>query len=98
MKVKFKKWNCEVVESKYMVNNRIALELLETGTEERIATATTNLVDEHVEENEVVIKNYSENEGIYEVLLKAGIIGPVKRKVTSGFVDCLVCDYLKFKK
>ncbi len=39
----------------------------------------------------VIIKNYSENEGIYEALLKAGVIKECERKIRVGNEFGLVC-------
>ncbi len=54
---------------------------------EPIATATVYL--EHalpdLQPGEVVIKNWSENEGMHEALEAAGIIGPVLRRLLPTF-------------
>lgn len=92
--VKYKEWNCNVVISNYSSNDRIAIVLLEVGTEEPIAIATTNLIYEKVVEKEVIIKSSEENKGIYETLLEAGVISEVKRYATSGFSKYQVCDLL----
>jgi hypothetical protein len=95
MKIKFKNWDCILVQTKYGNNDRIALILEDAnGGASPIATATINLINQPLEANEVIIKDYSENEGMYNTLLKAGVIGEVKRRVPSGWVEGLVCDYL----
>lgn len=77
-KVRFKQWNCVVIKSKYMDNDRIALVLKEEETGEPVATASVNVVDYYFKqqdgENQTFIKNYSENEGILEALIEAGIV------------------------
>jgi hypothetical protein len=51
------------------------------------ATATVSL-DAELEGDEVLIKNYSENAGMEEALLAAGVIvGEPVREITSGFVS-----------
>ena len=53
------------------------------------ATATVNLPG--LTENEVAIKNYSENEGVLIFLLDNEIIEAPHRFVQSGFVNIPVC-------
>jgi hypothetical protein len=85
MRVTFKHWDCRVVPG-YYSNGRLALSL--TGDEGPIAVATVNMVDEPLEEGEVCIKDYSENEGMFAALAAAGLVEsePV-RTVQSGFVE-----------
>jgi hypothetical protein len=89
-RIKFKHWNCEIVLTKYKNNGRTCIQLVNNG--ELVLVATTNLEDIGLSVQEVIIKNYSENKGIYEVLLENGIIGPVKRFVENGFVKFYICD------
>lgn len=93
--VKFMHWTCNVEFHNYRDNNRIALELTEVGTGEPIATATVNLPRVPLEPNEVIIKDYSENNGMYQALYEAGIVGEKKRMVTTGHVSCPVCDLIQ---
>lgn len=78
MKVRFKEWDCDVKISKYSVNNQIAITL--THTEDGpIATATVYLEQvllskQLIDDKVTFIKTWSENEGIFEALLEAGII------------------------
>jgi hypothetical protein len=44
--------------------------------------------------DEVIIKNYSENEGMYEAMLEAGYISPALRTVESGFIEVPVVKLL----
>lgn len=63
---------------------------------EPYTTATVNVSEEAalLKENETFIKNYSENEGILEVLTKAGIVEPTGKFVLSGFVRIPVVKLL----
>ena len=72
-KVKFMQWECDVVKCHYK-DGSIALELThpEDGP---IATATVFLEDLQLKDGYVWIKTWSENEGIYEALLEADVIG-----------------------
>ena len=96
--VKFKKWICNVEVSKYRSNDRIAIELVEASTGEPVAKATVNIPEVDLEPNEVIIKDYSENDGMYYALVTAGIISEAKRYIRTGRVLCQVCDYLNYKE
>lgn len=92
--VQFREWNADVYIERYQNNDRIAIELVDPDNGELIAVATTNIPEIELQENEVIIKDYSENEGMYLTLLMAGIIGPAKYYVENHFVSCPVCDCL----
>lgn len=64
------------------------------GWMEPACTATVNLPDEDLEADEVIIKSYSENQGLYEEMLKAGHIGPELRRVRCGHMTAPVCKLL----
>ena len=53
--------------------------------------ATVNVPEADIYENEVLIKNYSENEGILEELQRLNVIGKTEGIVNSGFVQLPVC-------
>lgn len=77
-KVKFKSYNC-VLEKLTYRNDRIALELFDEKNGEPVLVATVNIPNEFIETDEIIIKNYSENEGILETLIRASIISqPVR--------------------
>ena len=79
----------------YRVNGRTSLELIDVHDGELVMVATVNLTDERINEDELIIKNYSENEGVLESLQKAEIVGPVLRTVHTGFVTASVVKRLK---
>ena len=93
MQVKFKEWNCEILFKQYS-NKRTAIVLRDSEDGSPIATATINLLDIPLQEDEVIIKDYAENEGMYEALLEAGVIAPSTYSVQSGYVICPVCKLL----
>lgn len=64
---------------------------LVTDDGEPIIYCTICLDNVKVKENEVIIKNYAENKGIYGALLKAGFITPYHRKVSVGYNSGLLC-------
>ena len=87
MKVKFKEWECDVMFSLYN-NMRLSIRLLDTKVGDLIATATVNLPHCELGEYQVFIKEYSENEGMTDALIKAGIILPeMQNSVNTGHVS-----------
>lgn len=98
IKVKFKKWNCVAVFGRYLNNNRVSIRLIEEETNEPIATASVNLTEiRGMTDNQVAIKDYSENEGMVEALTKAGIIGNRILLVDNGHVEIGIYELLKTK-
>jgi hypothetical protein len=92
--VKFHNWTCRLQFGKY-INGRTAIQLYDSTDGDLVATATVNVEDlEHLGEDEVIIKNYSENEGILDVLVDAEIISKPLYQVQTGFVQCLICKLL----
>lgn len=99
MKIKFGKWNCNLVKARYE-NNRIALVLENADYPEHdddpspIATATVNLPEYPLADDEVIIKDYSENKGMLQCLMNYKIIGPPVVIIHGPFVDFPVCKIL----
>lgn len=94
--VQFKQYRCAVIYKKYQ-NGRDAITLMGTGSYagETIAVATVNLPDEPLGgPYEVAIKDYSENEGMLDALMEAGVVSAPKRFVRSGWVNIPICDML----
>ena len=91
--ITFKNWKCNLVFRQYS-NQRIAIELIEIGTNEPIAVATINLPCALLKDDEICIKDYSENEGMLDVLIEAGVISKPIREIQSGFVTIPICELL----
>ena len=86
IKVRFQQWNCIAVFGLYD-NLRLAIQLLDEEDKDLVATATVNLPDEELQWGLVLVKGYSENEGMEQALIDAGIIHPeVKTTKASGHV------------
>lgn len=84
--IQFRDWDCMLEVTTYANNGRIALNLIEVDSPyELVACATVNLPDAEVGMNEVLIKDWSENEGMVEALQRAGVIGPVLDMVPAGY-------------
>lgn len=56
--------------------------------------ASVNLPFQGMEEDEIGVKDYSENEGLYECMLTAGHISPAIRYVDQGFISIPICKLL----
>ena len=91
--VKFRQWDCYIVIG-YYANGRIAIRLLDAQDNEPVAVISVNLPDKAMNDNEVFIKNYSENEGILECMIHYGIVSEPIRFVQSGFVIIPLCMFL----
>ena len=92
--IRFMKWDC-VVEKHAYQNGRTCLQLVDSEDGEPIATATINVPEIHLEQNEVIIKNYSENEGILDCLIENEYIVKTGKQVEIGFTTCEICLLLK---
>ena len=54
--------------------------------------ATVMVRDSNLGRDEVLIKSWSENEGLADELMRVGLIGPIKRYVPTGHVEATVHD------
>lgn len=77
----------------YQNNNSVAIQLNEATTGEPWLTASVN-VDAELAEDEVAIKDYSENEGVLAALVEAGIVSQPIKIISSGFVNIPICKLL----
>jgi len=82
---------CRVEKQEYR-NGGVALQLYEVATGEPWATATCWI--RGLEEGEVAVKNYSENEGMLTALVNGGIVAEPHMYVASGWVHIPVCKLL----
>lgn len=67
-------------------NDRPVIQLIDAEDGEPYATATVNVPDVLLLDNEVLIKDYSENEGMLDFLVRNNIVTPTQNGVQSGFV------------
>lgn len=72
-------------------NGRHAIDLSTPDNDLRV---TVNLPEVDLADNEVLIKDYAENEGVLAALVAAGVVHPTDRLVQSGFVALPVCEFL----
>lgn len=76
----------------YVASGRPSIRVITAELDEPMAAASTNL-DIPLGPDEVAIKNWSENEGLLEVLIAHGIVDSPHRTVPSGYVDVPICRY-----
>ena len=70
-------------------NGRLAVQLIENG--EDYATVSVNLPFEEIGPDEFAFKTYSENEGLYEELIRSGEIEFTGRQTnTMGLPICRI--------
>jgi len=94
MNIMFGKYACRLVFSKYMNNDRTAIILEDLSDLSIVATATVNIPEYNLDPDEVIIKDYSENEGMLECLMLNIVVSKPLRWVKTGFVKCPVCKLL----
>lgn len=91
--VQFAGFDCVINFATY-ANGRTAIQLCDATDGQPVSMATVNLPDEHMVEDEVAIKDYSENSGMVDTLVAAGVIARPHRAVPSGFVTIPVCSLM----
>ena len=91
--ISFAGFKCKVTKKHYS-NKRIALELIDCIDGDSVAVATINLPDVDMKPDEVAIKDYSENEGMLDILIAADIISQPIMFVRSGFINVPICKLL----
>lgn len=93
-RVEFRGWVCRIERASYGGTDRIALPLYAVEDGSPVAVATVNLPELALEADQVVIKDYSENAGMLELLVASGVVSPPLREVQSGYVTLYVCRCL----
>jgi len=79
------------IQQKRYANGRVRLDLLDLMDGFPHSIATVNLPDVLLEDNEILVKDYSENEGMLDFLTANNIVIPTDKGVHSGFVWIPVC-------
>ena len=75
-------------------NRRIALRLLDAETREPLCVATVNMPEFGLlARGETIIKTWSENEGVLQSLVDAGIVEDTDGRIPVGFVKAAVCRW-----
>ncbi len=94
--VRFGPYECVAYETRYPYGGAKAIFLIDARDGEPVATATVNVegVSETLPESEVLIKDYSENEGMLDALVEAGLVEDTGRRVRTGYVTVPVARLL----
>lgn len=72
MKVKFRQWDC-ITKIGWYGNGNLAIQLFDVEDGSPVAIATTN-TGKVLPDNQVAIKDWTENQGMLEALEEAGVI------------------------
>jgi hypothetical protein len=91
--VRFAEWECWVLLERYE-NGRAALRLVDVADHSPVARATVNRPDVLLGEDEVLIKDYSENAGILDALERAGVLQRTGQTIASGYAMLIVARLL----
>lgn len=75
-------------------NKRKAIQLTVKETGEPMATASVNIPEIEMSEDEVAIKDYAENEGVLMALVAANVISAPVRFLTNGIVRIPICKII----
>ena len=94
MQVKFKEWTCNLEFAKYSHDNSTAIQLVDAEDGSPIATATVCIPGTELAEDEVLIKDWSENQGMLDCLITAGVVKPTGEEVPTGYVAAHLCKLL----
>ena len=92
--MKFNGWDCRVNLTKYIGGSRTAILLVDAVDGSPIATATVNFPEVALAADEVLIKDWSENNGILDALIAEGVVKDTGRRVPMGFVQAVVAKLL----
>ena len=83
----------------YAMDNSTSISLMywdeDMNMEAPYAVATVYAEGVELEEDEVVIKDYSENEGILKMLIDNKIVNKSHAKVPLGFAEGHICQLVK---
>jgi len=89
-KFKFREQEVTIEIKEYQNNHRKAI-LLKDSEGMPYTTATMNVDVNDVPKDFVVIKDYSENQGVYKFLVNNNVIMPVNRSYPLAFSEAPIC-------
>jgi hypothetical protein len=90
--VKFEGQEYELRKTRYPEGGATALVLWDARADEMAAVATVNIPEYFLRPNEVLIKDYSENQGMLKALEDAGVVKATGMAARSGFVEIPVAE------
>lgn len=74
-------------------NGHVYMHLHDCQDDQPIARVSLMIDEIPIVPNMIIVKSYSENDGMYESLLKAGIVKPCERKYPIGNVFAHICFF-----
>lgn len=75
-------------------NGQTAVSLIDAEDGSPVATVTVCVPELSLDENEIIVKDYSENEGMLEFLLENNIVEERSEFIDTGYVRCPVVKLL----
>jgi hypothetical protein len=83
--------NCEVYFQlhRYVVG-AVAIAMVDAATGEPVAKVTVNIPGVELGDDEILVKDYAENEGMLDWLLESGLVEHTGRAVSTGHVTVSV--------
>jgi len=93
MEITFNGYICRLEFTEYN-NRRPAIILIDVDDGQTVAVASVNVHGFYLDNDEIAIKDYSENEGMVECLIKYGIVSQPVRFCQSGFTSIPICKLL----
>lgn len=90
--IKYKDWKCIARIGRYD-NGRIAIRLVDSYDGHPVATATINVPNVEIQHDEVIIKDYAENEGVLRALEEAGLVFDTGKRISVGYTAGKVCKF-----
>tara|TARA_R110000824_G_scaffold190939_2_gene372496 strand:+ start:308 stop:616 length:309 start_codon:yes stop_codon:yes gene_type:complete len=92
--MRYKDWDCNVQVTRY-TNGQAALVLVGREGRELIAKAST-CCNIDLKEDETAIKVWTENEGMLEALVSAGVVEDTGARVECGWSEAPIVKILNF--
>ena len=85
---------CRILMQRYELGNRIRLQLIAIDDKLPYACATVNVPGVELAADEILIKDWSENQGVLAALIRAGVIEDTGRTVPAGRTEANVAKLL----
>lgn len=77
-------------------NGRIAIMATDEG--QPLCKCTVNIPDIDIANDEVIIKDYSENEGVLQDMIDIGMVSIPRKIIDTGHANAAICKLLKTEK
>jgi hypothetical protein len=84
LKTPYANYTVHITNAGSYANGRQAIRIVDAEDGAAVMTATVNMPDEDIQADEIIIKNYSENEGCLPFLITNGVVSEVQRWLGHG--------------